>query len=167
METLRDFWVTVLIASVVMYANADTTTPAANEHVPPMAEHSEPEAEVTAPYAFSTDAATVNSTLLAPERLLSTYGKLDIGKFATVVSFKVAYPSFGPGHRVALRWVRPDAPAISFSYKNTTGLAEAKSYQQKYAARSGGKWLPIVKLDLAKLDAYPFRYNPTDQPIQP
>jgi hypothetical protein len=46
-------------------------------------------------------------------------------------------------------------------------LAEAKAYQQKYATRTGGGWLPIIKLDLARMSDAPFSYSPTDQAIQP
>jgi len=58
-------------------------------------------------------------------------------------------------------------PLEAFFYKNPTGLAEAKAYQQKYATRTGGLWLPVVKLDLTQLKGAPFSYSPTDQAVQP
>jgi predicted component of type VI protein secretion system len=58
-------------------------------------------------------------------------------------------------------------PLEAFFYKNASGLAEAKAYQQKYATRTGGGWLPIIKLDLARLSDAPFSYSPTDQGVQP
>lgn len=58
-------------------------------------------------------------------------------------------------------------PIESFFYKNPAGLVEAKAYQQKYAARTAGRWVPIVKLDLSKLDGSPFSYSSTDQAVQP
>lgn len=67
-------------------------------------------------------------------------------------------------------WVQntPDAlPLEAFFYKNNSGLAEARAYQQKYATRTGGGWLPIIRLDLARLSDAPFSYSPTDQAIQP
>lgn len=58
-------------------------------------------------------------------------------------------------------------PLEAFFYKNSSGLAEARAYQQKYATRTGGGWLPIIRLDLARLSDAPFSYSPTDQSIQP
>jgi len=58
-------------------------------------------------------------------------------------------------------------PLESFFYVSTAGLAEAKTYQTKYRERTAGKWLPIIKLDLTKLNGNPFSYNSSDQAIQP
>lgn len=58
-------------------------------------------------------------------------------------------------------------PIEAFFYKNPAGLAEARTYQQKYAARTAGAWLPVIKLDLAAPNDAPFSYIPTDQLIQP
>lgn len=57
-------------------------------------------------------------------------------------------------------------PLESFFYTTATGRAEAKTYQTKYNARTG-KWLPIVKLNLANLATNPFSYSASDQAIQP
>jgi len=59
-------------------------------------------------------------------------------------------------------------PLQAFYYQNATGLPEAKVYQQKYASRTGGLWLPIIKLDATKLagGVGPFSYNTADQAIQ-
>jgi hypothetical protein len=57
-------------------------------------------------------------------------------------------------------------PLESFFYTSAAGLAEAKIYQQKYRARTGNGWLPIIKLDLTKLNANPFSYNEADQAVQ-
>ncbi|MDE1195370.1 MAG: hypothetical protein PW896_09375 [Pseudomonas sp.] len=58
-------------------------------------------------------------------------------------------------------------PLESFFYTSAAGLAEAKIYQQKYRARTGNGWLPIIKLDLTRLNANPFSYNAADQAVQP
>jgi hypothetical protein len=58
-------------------------------------------------------------------------------------------------------------PLESFFYKSAAALPEAKIYQTKYAARTAGGWLPIIKLDLTKLNGSPFSYNAGDQAIQP
>ncbi len=58
-------------------------------------------------------------------------------------------------------------PMQAFYYQNAAGLPEAKVYQQKYEARTGGEWLPIIKLDVTKLNGNPFSYNPADQALQP
>jgi hypothetical protein len=57
-------------------------------------------------------------------------------------------------------------PLQAFYYLNATGLPEAKVYQQKYAARTGGLWLPVIKLDPAKFNGNPFSYSATDQAVQ-
>jgi hypothetical protein len=60
-------------------------------------------------------------------------------------------------------------PLQAFYYQNPTGLPEARVYQQKYASRTGGQWLPVIKLDAAKMAAgnAPFSYSAADQAIQP
>ncbi|UZJ59578.1 hypothetical protein OKW98_24035 [Pseudomonas sp. KU26590] len=60
-------------------------------------------------------------------------------------------------------------PLQAFYYQNPTGLPEARVYQQKYASRTGGQWLPVIKLDAAKMAAgtAPFSYSTADQAIQP
>lgn len=57
-------------------------------------------------------------------------------------------------------------PLESFFYTTTTGLTEAKTYQTKYKTRTAS-WLPILKLDLTKLDGNPFSYSEADQAVQP
>ena len=51
----------------------------------------------------SSSASLSGVQMLAPE-LLTADGDLDIGKAPDYVPFTVNYPSFGPGHRVTLRW---------------------------------------------------------------
>jgi hypothetical protein len=57
----------------------------------------------------SEDAETAPGMLLLSQELLTSDGNLDIGKAAANIPFKVTYPSFGPGHKVALRWEGPTA----------------------------------------------------------
>lgn len=56
-------------------------------------------------------------------------------------------------------------PMQAFFYNTPTGLPEAKAYQQKYAARTGGLWLPVIKLD-TKVNSNPFSYSAADQAVQ-
>lgn len=58
-------------------------------------------------------------------------------------------------------------PLEAFYYQSVVGLPEAKVYQQKYATRTNGLWLPVIKLDLTQLNGDPFSYNPADQAVQP
>jgi hypothetical protein len=58
-------------------------------------------------------------------------------------------------------------PLEAFYYQNAAGLPDAKAYQQKYVTRTGGLWLPVVKLDMTKLAGNPFSYASTDQAVQP
>ncbi len=58
-------------------------------------------------------------------------------------------------------------PMQALYYQNATGLPEARVYQQKYAAKTGGMWLPVIKFDMTQLNGNPFSYNPTDQALQP
>jgi hypothetical protein len=96
----------------------------------------------------------------------------DPQQFATSLKVRANRPSNMPDawNEVLLKtWdqnIPERLPLQAFFYKNATGLAEAKAYQQKYAARTGA-WLPVVRLDLARLDGSPFSYAPTDQLIQP
>jgi hypothetical protein len=57
-------------------------------------------------------------------------------------------------------------PLEAFFYVSATGKNEARTYQTKYKARTGG-WLPIIKLDLTKMNGTPFSYADTDQAVQP
>lgn len=57
-------------------------------------------------------------------------------------------------------------PMQAFFYNTPTGLPEAKAYQQKYAARTGGLWLPVIKLDMTKVNSNPFSYSAADQAVQ-
>jgi len=57
-------------------------------------------------------------------------------------------------------------PLESFFYVTTTGKNEAKTYQTKYKTRTGN-WLPVIKLDLTKLNGTPFSYSATDQAVNP
>lgn len=57
-------------------------------------------------------------------------------------------------------------PLEAFYYQNAAGLAEAKIYQTKYVAKTGGLWLPVIKLDPAKFNGNPFSYSATDQAVQ-
>ncbi|WP_268799872.1 hypothetical protein [Pseudomonas huanghezhanensis] len=60
-------------------------------------------------------------------------------------------------------------PLQAFYYLDPKGLAEAKTYQQKYATRTGGLWLPVIKLDATKMAAgtAPFSYSTADQAVKP
>lgn len=59
-------------------------------------------------------------------------------------------------------------PLEAFYYENANGLLEAQEYQRRYTARTGGLWLPIVKLDIARLAiGNPFSYAALDQAVQP
>ncbi|MDD1966876.1 hypothetical protein NPS29_16230 [Pseudomonas putida] len=58
-------------------------------------------------------------------------------------------------------------PMEGFFYTSAPGLAEAKAYQQKYVTRTGGMWLPVIKLDMTKLAGNPFSYSTADQAVQP
>jgi hypothetical protein len=63
----------------------------------------------------SADSMSANPMIAS--QLLTLDGDLDIGKALTNVPFKVNYPSFGPGHKVTLRWV---GAAIFTSVAQTT-----------------------------------------------
>ena len=97
----------------------------------------------------------------------------DPGQFATSLKVRAKRPANMPdawNEILAKVWeqnIPGQLPLESFFYKNAAGLAEAKAYQQKYAARTGGGWLPIIKLDLTNMNSTPFSYTPADQAIQP
>ncbi|MEB0094453.1 hypothetical protein QN408_24915, partial [Pseudomonas sp. CCI4.2] len=59
-------------------------------------------------------------------------------------------------------------PIEAFFYKTSAsaGLAEAKAYQTKFKNKTG-RWVPIVRLNLAQLNGEPFSYAATDQAAQP
>lgn len=58
-------------------------------------------------------------------------------------------------------------PLVAFYYQNAAGLSDAKVYQTKYSSRTAGRWLPIIKLDPARLNGNPFSYSAADQAVQP
>jgi hypothetical protein len=97
----------------------------------------------------------------------------DPEQFLTSLKVRASRPANMPDawNEVLVRVWDQDIPArlpiSAFFYKNATGLAEAKAYQQKYAAHTGGGWLPVVRLDLSQLDGMPFSYSPSDQLVQP
>lgn len=62
--------------------------------------------------------------LLSQEQLTSD-GNLDIGKAAANIPFKVSYPSFGPGHKVILRW---EGPAVYNAPLQTTAATSPLTF---------------------------------------
>jgi hypothetical protein len=84
--------------------------------------------------------------------------------------YTVPWATYGWNELLVKVWsagIPAKLPLQAFFYKDATGLPAAKVYQQKFAAKTGGQWLPVIKLDMTKLAGNPFSYSAADQAIQP
>jgi hypothetical protein len=104
-----------LVCTLWIAGNATADTPAVSVEPPNSQETS----------ALSDETGQETGMLLLSQEQLTSDGNLDIGKAAANVTFKVSYPSFGPGHKVALRW---EGPTVYSAPLQTTASTSPLTY---------------------------------------
>lgn len=87
---------------------------------------------------LTTETGQETGMLLLSQEQLTSDGNLDIGKAAANVPFKVSYPSFGPGHKVILRWEGPTVYSAPLQTTATTSPMTFYVPKAKVAAAFNG-----------------------------
>jgi hypothetical protein len=108
MNKLPALWLTMLCMAPLAWSATDDI-PTDGSVVPdPQSTVYTPSVSADGPAPQALDAG------LTEQGILSSDGKLDLGKADPNVPFKVTYPSFGPGHKVNVRWAGPTSYVTPF-----------------------------------------------------